>query len=465
MPRRKLTFAVALVATVLCMSAVLAAVAASAQAGTVLRGTSDGALTQKGAKNTAATVAFLADKLHTQMLRFDLRWRRLEPQRGVYDQTYLDQLAQTIHTAAGDGLKVIITMYDTPKWASDTTLWKYVPPGYHAGVYHSIYPPAPNRLADYQALAEKLATTFKGDVLGYECRNEPNAWFSLYPQRLPSDPAYGVRRYAAMLTAFSKGIRAGDPSALVIAGSTAPTGLNNDLGTSPQRFASELKSMVDPSVFDAYSHHPYTVGGTKDIAPEAMPHYPQFTVSLGNISTLLKIFPSKPFYISEYGYYTEYRIAMGIYVNQVTQARFLPRAYAYAARFPQIKALIWYPYQDNGPADPPPDNNGCYSGLVTTTGAFKLSWFAFAGGNTLTLKAAPLGRSTRLSGKLTTSLGGLRGKALVLYRKTLGQPWRVAKNLITGSGGSFHATLRVSRKTFFKVAWIGVASSSTLTVR
>jgi hypothetical protein len=49
--------------------------------------------------------------------------------------------------------------------------------------------------------------------------------------------------------------------------------------------------MVKSSVFDAYSHHPYTVGGTHNIAPEAMPNDPNLTVSLGNISTLLKIFP------------------------------------------------------------------------------------------------------------------------------------------------------------------------------
>ena len=56
------------------------------------------------------------------------------------------------------------------------------------------------------------------------------------------------------------------------------------------------------SVFDAYSHHPYAVGGTKNIAPEAQPRNPNLTVSLGNISTLLKIFPNKPFYLTEYGY-------------------------------------------------------------------------------------------------------------------------------------------------------------------
>lgn len=462
MPRRKLVFAV----TLLCIAAALLGMAASAQARTILRGTEDARATNKGAKNPAAQVKFLATKLHAQLLRFDLRWAKLEPQRNAYDQTYLDQLAQTAHAAAGDGMKVIVTLYGTPKWASDQTLWHYVPPGYTPGVYHSIYPPAADHLVDFQSLATKLATTFGSDVLGYECRNEPNAWFSLYPQRTSSDADFGVRRYAAMLTAFSKGIRAGNPDALVIAGSTAPTGMNNDLGTSPKRFATELKSLVSSSVFDAYSHHPYTVGGTSNIAPEAQPRYPKYTVSLGNISTLLKIFPSKPFYITEYGYYTEYRIAMGIYVSQVTQAKYLPRAYEYAARFPQIKALIWFPYHDAGPAHPPADNGGVYSGLLTTTGAFKLAWYTFSGGNKLTLATKSLGASVRLSGQLTSkSMGGLRGKSLVVYRRRPGHAWQVARNLTTGANGSYHVTVKVSGTTFFKVAWLGVVHSPALSAK
>jgi hypothetical protein len=291
----------------------------------------------------------------------------------------------------------------------------------------------------------------------------------MYPQRTPSDAAFAVRRYAAMLTAFSKGMRAGDPDALVIAGSTAPSGTNSSLSTSPQRFARLLKTMVKSSVFDAYSHHPYTVGGTSHIAPENKPRDPSHTVSLGNISTLLKIFPSTPFYLTEYGYYTQYRLAFGVCVNQITQAQYLPRAYKYAARFPQVKALIWYPYQDSGIANPPADNSGVYSGLVTTSGALKRSWFAFAGGNKLTLAAptaALLGASMRLSGRLTSdSLRGLRGKPLVLYRRSAGGAWRAVKNITTATDGSYHASIKMSGAASFRVAWLGVVRSSTLSVQ
>jgi hypothetical protein len=463
MPRRKLVLAV----TLLCIAAAFLGMAASAQARTILKGTADGSLAKKGATNTTARVDFLTTKLHTQMLRFDVRWSRLEPLRGEYDQTYLNQLAKTFHAAASDGLQVIVTMFDTPRWASDRMLWRYAPPGYSRGVYHSFYPPAVKRLGDFQAFATKLASTFGSNVTGYECRNEPNLWTSVYPQRTPSDAAFAVRRYAAMLTAFSKGVRAGDPSALVIAGATGPIGRNNDLQTSPQRFARLLKGMVTLSVFDVYSHHPYAVGGTRNTAPEASPRDPAHTVSLGNISTLLRIFPSKPFYLTEYAYYTKYSAPFGFYVSRATQAAYLTRAYKYAARFPQVKALIWFPYHDSGTDHPSLDIYGTYSGLVTGKGAFKPSWYAFSGGNKLTLEApATLGASVRLSGQLTSkSMGGLRGKSLVLYRRTAGHAWRVARNLTTGTNGAYHVTVKASGTTFFKVAWLGVVHSPALSAK
>ncbi len=458
MPRRKLTFAVAL----LCISAAMLGAAASARAQTVLRGTRDASICHKASVDTSAKVSFLATKLGAKLLRFDVEWKDLEEQRGKYDQVYLDRLAQTIHAAATDGEQVIVTLFGTPGWATDPTLWKYVPPGYKSGVPHAFYPAAPNRLDDLQAFATKLATTFAGDVTGYECRNEPNLWGSLYPQRTPSDAAFGVRRYAAMLTAFSKGIRAGDPNALVIAGATSPVGYNTDLATSPQRFAKLLKTMVAPSVFDAYSHHPYAVGGARNIAPEASPNDPSHAVSLGNIATLLKIFPDKPFYLSEYGYYTQYSALFGIYVSQITQASYLTRAYRYAARFPQIRALVWFPYHDS-------KNKvwGTWSGLVTDGGAYKRSWFAFARGNKLTLTASkPLGDDVRLSGRLTSAtMGGLKAKALVIYRRQAGGAWHVVKNVTTATNGSYRATVELPGTASFKVAWLGVVHSAALSVR
>ncbi len=464
MSARRSTFAV----TLLCIAAALMGGAPAALGRTVLRGTEDLALTKKGVVDVDARVDFLAVKVHAELLRFDLWWSDLEPQRGVYDETYLSQMAHTFQVAASNGLKVIVTLYGTPRWASDRSLWRWAPPGETPGVYREIYPPSPGHLADLQTLASKIAGAFAGNVLGYECRNEPNLWTSLYPQRTPSDAAFAARRYVAMLKAFSSGVRVGDPAALVIAGATGPIGRNNRLQTSPQRFARLVKAMASSSVYDAYSHHPYAVGGSTDITPEGMPRNPANTVSLGNIATLLKIIPDKPFYLTEYGYYTKYSGPFGIFVDQARQAAFLRRAFRYAARFPQVKALIWYPYRDTGRNKPAADVWGVYSGLVTTTGSFKRAWFAFSGGTTITLTAPtakPLGAGALLSGRLSSpALGGLGGKTLSVYRRVPGHGWALLQSVRSGTGGVYRATVRVTGTASYRVAWDGVASSPVVKV-
>lgn len=448
-------------AAVLCLAFASLLLAAPAWGQTVVRGTSDGQISHTAMSDTTARVNLLATKLRAGMLRFDLDWPDLGEHRGAYDEVFLQKLAKTIHTAATDGMDVIVTVFGTPRWASDRKLWRYALPGQTPGVYRNYYPPAVEHLDDLEAFAKKLATTFAGDVTGYECRNEPNGWMSLYPQRTRSDNAFGVRRYAAMLKAFSKGVRAGDPDALVIAGATSPTGSNNRFSTSPQRFARLLKRMVPSAVYDAYSHHPYTVGGARHIAPEAMPNDPKRTVSLGNISTLLKIFPDKPFYLSEYGYYTRPSIFFGVHVSQITQASFLTRAYRYARRFPQIKALVWFPYRDW-----PHKVRGTWSGLVTASGVRKRSWYAFAGGNSLTLAASRRGARVRLSGLLASeSVGALPDKPLVVSMRRAGHPWHVVKLLTTSAAGSYRTFPKVSGKVSFRVTWRGVVHSRTVLVR
>jgi hypothetical protein len=62
-------------------------------------------------------------------------------------------------------------------------------------------------------------------------------------------------------------------------------------------------------------------------------------------------------------------------------------------------------------------------------------------------------------------MGGLRAKALVLYRRTAGGAWRAVKKVTTGTNGSYHATVKVSGTVRFKVAWLGVVRSATLSVK
>ena len=156
-----------------------------------------------------------------------------------------------------------------------------------------------------------VASRYQGNVWGYECWNEPNLHLTLYPQSTATDMNYGAHVYIKMLKRFAAGIGVGDPAARIIAGGTAPRGYKSTaplssrrMMTSPQRFAKQIKAAGIGSLFDAYSHHPYTPGASAKNWPEAAPRDPTTTVNLQNLGTLLQLFPSKPFYLTEYGYQT-----------------------------------------------------------------------------------------------------------------------------------------------------------------
>ena len=123
------------------------------------------------------------------------------------------------------------------------------------------------------------------------------------------------------------------------------------------------------------------------------------------------MFPSKPFYLTEYGYQTAACASFsGQFVTLAQQADYLRRAYAYAARYSQVKLLMWFLLDDFSPSGRPNDYTGFYTGLRDVYGRYKPAWFAFARGNHLTLNApSSAGRGARvaLSGTLTSDTAGL----------------------------------------------------------
>jgi hypothetical protein len=162
----------------------------------------------------------------------------------------------------------------------------------------------------------------------------------------------------------------------VVAGATAPVGLNDVYRTSPQRFARFLQRSGAGRHFDVYSHHPYTPGGSLNRAPGQPPNDPPTTVTLHNLRTLLRVFPRKPFYITEYGYNTRPTQAFGGFaVTEAEQARYMKQAYRLAASHPQVKLLVWFVLRDVEAAGGA--GKGVYSGLRRLSGARKPAWYAF----------------------------------------------------------------------------------------
>lgn len=409
-------------------------------------------------------------RLGVRYLRLSVLWKVAEPQAGVFDEGYLAAVADVAALAHERGIRLLVSFSATPWWASDRSLWDDPPGGYASGRHYDFYPPAPDRLDDFAAFVREVAGRLRGMVHGYECWNEPNLWVFFYPQTRGDDERFAARRYAAMLEAMAAAVRKADPEALVIAGATAPVGRNNRYWTAPQRFARQLRSLGAGAVFDAYSHHPYVPGGADDMAPEAppAPADADYIVRLGNIKVLLDTFPGKPFYLTEFGYNTLYsEMFAGLPVNQATQAAYLRRAYRFASRYDQVRTLLWYLHRDWSPTGTEGTRQGVYTGLRRVGGERKRSWYAFAGGNRLTL-AAPLhasGGKATLRGRLTSTRlnlsftpRGVAGATLDVQRLRDGR-WRTVTTLKTARDGTWRVTVAVARSTTFRVTWRGVVTS------
>jgi len=443
--------------------------APAAGAGTVQRAICDPGLIESWGTRGPAVVREFAEHLGADAVRINLRWSESEPRSGVYDEDYLGRAAAAVRAIRAKGMQAVVLVYEPPRWASDRRFWANPVSGDRAGIYQTYYPPSPESLPAFEAFARHLAVKLQGQVLGYSCWVEPNLWTYLYPQKTSSDSAFGAHRYTAMLAAFSRGVRAGDPAALVIAGETSPTGDNTRLRTSPQRFARQIRDAGAAEHFDVFAHHPYPVAGNKRIAPDALPRDPSHTVWLANLGTLLTVFPDKPYYLSEFAYATAYSGLFGVWVSPVRQASYLTQAYRIAATYPQVQMLTWFPRRDQADNGTYSDRFGMYGGLRTLSGLRKRAYYAFAGGNHLTLLTAsevPKGAALTLRGRLTSErMGALAGKSLLVLARRPGRAWVEVARATTRSDGTYSVRLRTYASATWKVRWAGVVTSPSVWVR
>ena len=302
-----------------------------------------------------------------RLTRVDVLWNDVAPRRprrpeDPNDPAYIwARYDHVLDGLAKRGIEAILTVYRTPEWAN--------------GGHGVEWAPAP---ADLGAFTRALATRYDGAtadreghtharVRMFEPWNEPNLAFFLRPQwsgppEAPTPASPSV--YAAMLRAAYAGIKAAQPSAIVIGVSGGPVGRSR-----PPRgsvgivdFVRALAALHPP--MDAYSQHLYPAG-----APDAVTHaMPSFATLPDLLHELDALKPGAPLLITEFGYTTapsEYRAT---YVGTAEQAAYLPRALARLAAMPRVRAAIWFNLQDNA---------GWPSGLIDAAGTAKQSWATF----------------------------------------------------------------------------------------
>ncbi len=182
-----------------------------------------------------------------------------------------------------------------------------------------------------------------------------------------------------MLKAFHAGVARARTGVRVVAGATAPVGLDDIYRTSPQRFARFLQRARAGRYFDVYSHHPYTPGGSIYTAPDQPPNDPSRTVTLFNLRTLLRLFPGKPFYLTEYGYNTQPNQVFGALRQRAGPGALPEGGVPLRGALPAGEAARVVPGARLEAGRRRRPTLGVYTGLRRPDGTRKPAWYAFRG--------------------------------------------------------------------------------------
>jgi len=316
--------------------------------------------------NLAAAAAAGATIIHT-----NANWATIAPTRPADptngdDPAYkLADLDQLVAAAPQYGIRVMVTIVGTPKWANGGQTPNHMP----------------RRLSDLTTFARMLATRYNGlnghgTVSIWSVWNEPNLQLFLTPQFV-GKKIVSPANYAKLYTAAYTGIKAGNPAAQVAIGETSPEGRDKPIGkqgqgqsVAPATFA-KLLATHKGLKFAAWAEHPYpTAINGKALEKVRYPNVtltqlPQFEKDLSRWFHKSSV----PLWLTEYGHQTRPEEAKGVtYAQQATYAR---EAMTYARNDKNVQMFIWFTFRDSA-------SNPWHSGIEKSSGAPKPSFSVFS---------------------------------------------------------------------------------------
>lgn len=253
---------------------------------------------------------------HAKMV---LYWPRLEPGPGRYlwKDTTENDLDNVMKPARAEQMALILRVDQVPDWAGGS------PGGADLGAVEAFY--------------REMASYAKGTVVAYEILNEPNLPFEWGG---PPDPA----GYTAFLKAAYNGVKAGDPSALVIGGGPSPNtggygGTIEDTDFLNGMYAAGAKGYMDIMGIHNYGGNtsPERDPGDCGICFRRAELYRQLMVRQGDAGT--------PIWATEYGWLMDPGFGLGQYdwmkVSPEQQAQYVVRSYQYAQeKWPWMRGML-----------------------------------------------------------------------------------------------------------------------------
>ncbi|MBN1091246.1 cellulase family glycosylhydrolase [Blastococcus sp. TML/M2B] len=279
-------------------------------------------------------------------IRVDMGWCTLQeegPDR--VSAWYQERLDFVVDSAAQRGLKLLIMVGCTPKWAG-------------GGDDLTGFPSDPS---DFTRAMTYLASRYQGRVAAWEIWNEPDCRGGC-PNGSASD-------YVPVLQAGYRGVRAGDPSAVVVSAGTS----GNNAPWIEQMYAAGAKGF-----FDVLAVHPYLepVTAPPD-APSANMVYRLTSVEAVHDVMVRYGDQGKPIWFTEFGWTTA-SSGERPGVDEATQAAYLRSAVELTVRrFPYVTAAFWFCMRDRD--DWTPYEN--HFGLLRLDGSAKPSFAALQQAN------------------------------------------------------------------------------------
>ncbi len=250
-------------------------------------------------------------------IKQQVEWARMQGGRG--GGIGYGELDGIVNTAAGAGLKVMLSVAKGPGWARADG--KSGPP---------------DNPGDFGAFMNTLAAHYAGKVQAYECWNEENLAVEVGAGNI--DPA----KFVPLLKACYNGIRAGDPNAIVVSGAPTPTGVNDPAIAMDD--ATYIQNMYNynggevKNYFDALGAHPEAYGNSPDETVEnhtkaSFANHPSFFFARVKQYHDIMVAAgdgNKQIFATEFGYPTGsvvagYEYAAGI--SEQNQADWLVRAF------------------------------------------------------------------------------------------------------------------------------------------
>jgi hypothetical protein len=154
-------------------------------------------------------------------VRIDMGWATLEfSGKGQYDTAYLNKAKQFVSDAQDRGIKVVLTFWQTPCWASsapDSAKQGCAGAWYDPPRNVQLYPPTDPQ--DFADAAAYVAGQLGSGLAAIEVWNEPNyiPYFFNVPGATQADQRHNAEAsYAAMLNASYPAVKAVAPSVAVI---------------------------------------------------------------------------------------------------------------------------------------------------------------------------------------------------------------------------------------------------------